>query len=71
MFYQTLCSLNYHLRHMLMMFRQFIKCRINDFYIFSFDGFLDICYFLWSFVNQKYDDVNLRIVDFNGFGHFF
>ena len=40
------------LGYSLMMFRQFVKCRINNFYIIAFDCFLDIGNFLRSFIDQ-------------------
>ena len=44
-----------------MMLRQLIKCRINNFYIWSLYGFPDIRYFLRSFIDQKYKQMDLTI----------
>lgn len=41
-FDKTFCSLDHHLGNTFVIFRKFIKCRIDNFYLFSFDRFFYI-----------------------------
>ena len=53
-----------------MMLRQFIESRINHLYVRSLNCFLDICYFLRSFIDQQNNQMYLRIVSLDRLCHF-
>ena len=53
-----------------MVFRKFIKCRIDHFHIGAFDGLLDIRYLLRAFVDQKNKKMHLRFCLLHGERHF-
>ena len=71
MFHQTTCTFYYHFRHTFMMFRKLIKCRINDFHIIATDGLPDICNLLRALIDQKNDQMHVRIVSQNRLCHIF
>ena len=45
------------------------KCRINNLYIAALDFFLDISYFLRTLIDQKNDEMHIRAVFEDRFGH--
>ena len=69
MFNQTLCALDHHLRHPLMVVRQLVKSGVDHFHIVPADGFLHIRYFLRALVNEQNQHVHVRIGAQNGFCH--
>ena len=71
MLYQTFRPLNHHLRHPLVVLRQFIKSRVNNLHIISRNGFPDIGHFLRALVNQQDDQVHIFIILQNRFGNVF
>ena len=68
---QTLGPFNDHFRYPFMVLGQLVKSRINDFHIGAFNGFPDIRDFLGTLIDQQDDQVDLRIVIFDGTGHLF
>ena len=62
MLYQALRPLDHHLRHTLVVLRQFIKRRVDDFNIVSLDGLLDVRYLLRTLVDQQDQQMDLRII---------
>ena len=68
---KTFCTLNQHFGHSLMVIREFIEGRIDDFHIFPADCFLNIGYFFRTFIDQKNKQMHLRVVSQNGESHFF
>ena len=52
-----------------MMLRQFVKCWIYYFYIVTLYWFLNIGYFLRSFIYKKYNKVHFFIIGGNWFGY--
>ena len=68
---ETLASLDYHLRHALVVFRLLIEGGIDDFHVIAHDGLPDIRHLLRPLVDQKDDDVHLRVVVNDGLGHLF
>ena len=71
MFHQALCTLDSHLRHPLMMIRQFVKGGINNLYIVSADCFLDIRHLFRALINKQYQHMHMRIRPQNGFCNLF
>ena len=59
---QTFCTLDHHLWHTFMMLRKLIKGRINNFHIIPFNGFFDVGYFFRTFIDQKDQKMDLRII---------
>ena len=53
------------------MIRKFIKSRINNLYIASTNLFFNIRNFLWTFIDQKNDQMHIRIILLNRFGNIF
>ena len=66
MLYQTLRPFDYHFGDSFVMLRQLIKCGINNLHIRSFNCFPEIRNFLRPFINQKDDQVHVRIIYFYG-----
>ena len=60
--YQTLSTLDHHLRHPFVVLRQLIKGGIDDFHIISLDGFFDIRYFLRPLIDEQDHQMHLRAV---------
>ena len=52
-----------------MILRKFIEGRINNFHFLTGNGFLDICNFLRTFVNQKNQQMHFWIIVCNGTCH--
>ena len=70
MLYETLCALDDHLGNTLMILGKLIEGGVDDLHVRSFNGFLDIGYFLGTLIDQKDDQMDLGIVQLNGLGHF-
>ena len=62
MFYKTLRTLDDHLGYPFVVLREFIKRRINNLHLISFDGFFHIRYFLRPLINQKHQQMHVRMV---------
>ena len=69
MLHQTFCPLNNHFRHSLMMLRQFVKCGVNNFYVRAFYRFPEVRYFFRTFVNQKNNQMHVRIIHLDRLRH--
>ena len=52
-----------------MVLRQFIKCGIDHFYIIADNRFFNICDFLRPLIDEKDQDMNLRVIFLNGMCH--
>ena len=63
--HKTLRALDKHLGHPLMMLRQLVKSRVDDFHILTADRLLDIRYLFRAFVNQKHKKMHFRIISQN------
>src|SRR5699024_2716023 len=71
MLHQAAGTLDDHLRNTLMMLRQLVKGGIDHVHILSLDRFLNISYFLRTFVDEENDQMHIRTVPEDGFGHIF
>ena len=67
--YQSLCPFNNHFGYSLMMLWQFVKGGIYNLNIRPFYGFPEIGHFFRPFVNQKDNQMHVRIIYFNGLRH--
>ena len=71
MLYKTSRALDHHLRNAFVALRELVEGGIDDFHVRSHNGFLDICDFLRTLVNQEDDHMHVRIVCRHGFCHLF
>ena len=69
--HQTLCTLDGHLRNSLVVLRQLIKRGIDHFHIRSLQCLTNIRDFLGTLINQKDNEVNVRIIGLDRLGNLF
>ena len=69
MFNQTLCTLDHHLGNSFVMLRQLVKGGIDHLHIGADDRFLNIRNFLGTLVDQKDDQMHIRVVGGHGLCH--
>jgi hypothetical protein len=71
MLYKTARTLHNHLGNSLMMFRKFIKCRIDHFHIRSLDRLSDIGNLLRTLIDQKNDQMHISVIPEDRLGNVF
>ena len=71
MFYQTACTLHYHLRYTFMVLRKLIEGRVDNLYVISPDSFFYVCNLLRALIDQKDNQMHIRIVPLDRFGYIF
>ena len=71
MFYQTFCTFNNHFRYTFVALRKLIKGGIDNFYIWPYNGFFDVSYFLRTLIDQKDHQMHVRMIGGNSFCHLF
>ena len=71
MLYQTFCPLNDHFRYTLVTLRKLVKGGINNFYIWPYNSFLNVCYFLRTLIDQQDHQMHIRMIGGNGLCHLF